>query len=373
MELLPSVTRRETPIRPKVGKKPRVKKVIVAQHDMEMPIDDNIPNVVIIPSGCRRLIPSGCRRLIHNPLLGAERKRPPLCNTCLTTTKKHLRHTKMDKEPSAVLLEPKVGRKSTDLLPEHIASIHEWYLTIGQPKQHGVKVAPNKALSAHYNDLKKRVTVQRYLKSDDYERFKSDHPWSEGKGMSSTTTGGGIYDYGKAVLLGRNDYPPNVRDIIATHGDVPIMSIRIGRTPLGPIETGANILTFGEFKKRLVLTPYDELYHLFIEVRLSPTSVITIEKNQVINMAINQTAPTNTTFLMIDKPMPSNLTIKLMMENTRVNMADKFFPYDVRDNNCQDFIIAILSSNNLSSQESTTFVKQDLRSILRIITYYTKL
>jgi hypothetical protein len=37
----------------------------------------------------------------------------------------------------------------------------------------------------------------------------------------------------------------------------------------------------------------------------------------------------------------------------------KFFGYDSANNNCQDFVMALLSANGLSNEEIKSFVKQD--------------
>ena len=44
-------------------------------------------------------------------------------------------------------------------------------------------------------------------------------------------------------------------------------------------------------------------------------------------------------------------------------MGDEtFFTYNAVSNNCQDFLLAFLQSNNLGNNENYTFVKQDTES-----------
>jgi hypothetical protein len=62
--------------------------------------------------------------------------------------------------------------------------------------------------------------------------------------------------------------------------------------------------------------------------------------------------------------IPSGLTLNKMLDRTRASMGNRFLSYSARDNNCQDFILAILQSNNLSTSTNTLFVKQATQSLL---------
>ena len=51
-----------------------------------------------------------------------------------------------------------------------------------------------------------------------------------------------------------------------------------------------------------------------------------------------------------------------MLERTHLLMGGKFLTYSA-SNNCQDFILAMLQSNNLSTPVNTLFVKQATQSL----------
>jgi hypothetical protein len=40
-------------------------------------------------------------------------------------------------------------------------------------------------------------------------------------------------------------------------------------------------------------------------------------------------------------------------------MGKKWWPYDARYNNCQDFLANLLVSNNMASSDDLVFIKQD--------------
>ena len=44
-------------------------------------------------------------------------------------------------------------------------------------------------------------------------------------------------------------------------------------------------------------------------------------------------------------------------------MGSKYFTYSAKDNNCQDFILAVLKANNIGNEEDYSFVKQDTKSL----------
>ena len=46
-------------------------------------------------------------------------------------------------------------------------------------------------------------------------------------------------------------------------------------------------------------------------------------------------------------------------------MGDKFLPYQSANNNCQIFVMGVLSGNGLNNSERTSFVKQNTKSIFK--------
>ena len=73
---------------------------------------------------------------------------------------------------------------------------------------------------------------------------------------------------------------------------------------------------------------------------------------------------------------PPGLTINILLNNTRNKMGNSFLTYSAKDNNCQNFIWAILQSNGLLNSRNELFTKQstdsyfsdDLRKFTNTIT-----
>jgi hypothetical protein len=170
-----------------------------------------------------------------------------------------------------------------------------------------------------------------------------------------------VKDYANVVVNGRNDYQPKVRDILSKYGDKPIQKMSIIRAPVPSLLTGAlSALSLGKFGENLSNSPYDTLFHLSLIMTIENKKII-LEKNEVINMDVNPKIMKDTQTKEV--PFPTGLTLDTLLDNAKKSMGGKFFSYSARDNNCQDFILAILNSNNIGNEEDKSFVKQDTKSL----------
>lgn len=208
------------------------------------------------------------------------------------------------------------------------------------------------------------------------KRRKSDRD-----GMKAEDTGAGLFsgitavvkkvgnlankvkDTASAVVYGRNDYPPKVRNIISKYGDKNITGITIGRTPLGtPLMSALQVASGNTFSQKLENTPYDKLFHLFICVELNSKDKIVLEKNEVINAEIGCKLPKDTeTKVITSSDIPQGLTLNEALEKTKERMGGNYFTYSAKDNNCQDFIVSFLTANNIGSETDKSWVKQETK------------
>lgn len=179
--------------------------------------------------------------------------------------------------------------------------------------------------------------------------------------------GGALKDYATAIIKGRNDYPPKMRDIIAKYGDIPILRMTACRTPVPSLLTSAlNVVSLGAFYEKFKNTPYDKLFHLDLrlELALKPRTTILIEKNEVLNAVVNPKTPgKNTECSLI--PKNKQLTLSKLLEGAKQIQGDKFFKYSAYDNNCQDFIMAVLKGSGVGNEDNFTFIKQDTKELFK--------
>jgi|694.fasta_scaffold51543_8 hypothetical protein len=165
----------------------------------------------------------------------------------------------------------------------------------------------------------------------------------------------------KALILGRNDYSPKVRNILKKYGNEIIVSYKLKRTPVSSLITSAlSAVSLGEFGKRLKNSDYDELFHLFLEMTTQSGKRMSVEKNATINMDVSPPTRANEEVEDIVSNIPSGLTINTLMNNTQKKMGkSNYFNYNSKSNNCQDFILNILQSNNIGDESDVQFVKQN--------------
>ena len=89
-----------------------------------------------------------------------------------------------------------------------------------------------------------------------------------------------------------------------------------------------------------------------------------LEKNARINVERKIPTLPNTTTMAVPN-IPNGLTVNSLIDNTQSAMGPNFLPYSPINNNCQNFILAILKANNLATPEIEKFVKQDTSSLFK--------
>jgi hypothetical protein len=133
-----------------------------------------------------------------------------------------------------------------------------------------------------------------------------------------------------------------------------------------------NTVSLGQFSKNLKNSPYDKLYHLALIVQLEDGTKLLIEKNEVINMEINPSIPSNAETLEVPN-IPSNLIVNDMLMKTQERMGPDYFKYNSKHNNCQNYIINILHANNIGDEATYTFVKQNTKELFEGLTTLRKI
>lgn len=180
-----------------------------------------------------------------------------------------------------------------------------------------------------------------------------------------TDLGNKAIDLGNKVINPSSAYPPELQKLKDDLGTELITEIEVRRTPVPEAISGAmNIVSLGSFNKKMGRLPYDKLFHLFIVVKTDKNNRFLLEKNARINVERNVPNLPNTTTMKVAN-IPADLTVTNLIDNTEKQMGDKFLPYNGSSNNCQDFILNVLTSNKLATPELTTFVKQDTSTLFK--------
>ena len=184
---------------------------------------------------------------------------------------------------------------------------------------------------------------------------------------AATTVVQRVVDVSKGKRLG---YSPKVRAFLAAHGSKTIEGMRIRRDPIrSMLHTAINAITLGRWAAARKKYAYDKVFHLGLELRLKGGPTTIVEKNEVIY--VGPSSPENSDSEVMELSDPGSLTLGAMLDNTQRLMGDRYFTYSAFENNCQDFIIAILRANNLWTPARNDFVKQPLEEVIKDLPSYT--
>jgi hypothetical protein len=168
----------------------------------------------------------------------------------------------------------------------------------------------------------------------------------------------------------RDGYSPKVRAYLAANGNKTIAGLTLRRDPIRSVlHTVINAITLGRWGAARKKYAYDKVFHLGLEVKLDGGPTTIVEKNEVINVGPSKPADSDTEVMVLNDP--GTLTLQQMLDNAQKLMGGRFFPYSAFENNCQDFIIAVLRANNLWTPARNDFVKQPLEEVVKELPSYT--
>jgi hypothetical protein len=166
----------------------------------------------------------------------------------------------------------------------------------------------------------------------------------------------------------REDYPPDVRNVIAQYGQGQVYRLAIYREPIKSyIDTVLNIISLGQWNAAKSKLNYDKMFHLSMVASLNMPNGnkqdIKIEKNEVINITPDFKIAPNTEVQQV--PVPCCITLQDMLNNGKKVMGPNFFRYDAFSNNCQAFILGILQGNHLDTPDVVQFVSQNAEQLMK--------
>jgi hypothetical protein len=181
-----------------------------------------------------------------------------------------------------------------------------------------------------------------------------------------------VKDFASVVIKGRTDYQPKGRAILKKYGGEVVKSIEIGRDPVLPALKGVlNAISGGEFGKRVEKADYDELFHLFAVITLGSGKKIMTEKNEVIIISESIPARSEKAEYKTISTIPE-ITLDSLFSNNKSRMGAKYFTYSAKDNNCQDYLLSLLKSSNIGTDEDYKFIKQDTKQLFQGLPYLRK-
>lgn len=166
----------------------------------------------------------------------------------------------------------------------------------------------------------------------------------------------------------REGAPPQIRKLLEKEGNNKITNLTVCRVPIyKAINTFFNIITLGQFDKAKKQLNYDDLYHLFIFIKLDNGKSFRMEKNEVVR--VDETHKTEGTCLVV--PVMKDITLLQLFDNGIKQQPKNFWLYDPKNNNCQVFITSLLNGSGLNSPHISKFVLQDAVTLFNKVPGYT--
>jgi len=165
-----------------------------------------------------------------------------------------------------------------------------------------------------------------------------------------------------------SQYPYRVARFIEENKDKTIESMTLYRSPImSVIKKLLYVLSFGRINdQELKKIGYDDLYHLYMIVQFSDDTRAILEKNQNINVSDDiQTRGQGAESLSV--PLSNRPTLGEVLDNTQRRMGKRYFQYDFKTSNCQDWLDNLLRANALATPETTAFIKQNIGQLLETL------
>ena len=161
----------------------------------------------------------------------------------------------------------------------------------------------------------------------------------------------------EAVISGRKGIPPFVQDYLDKHGNEMITKVVINRCPVAKVASGLLDVLSGNKVSDL---PYDSLFHLSLQFN----GRICLEKNAEIALYNFSSIPPKSEQMIVTEPI--NMSLNDVMNKTKARMGmTKFISYAANSNNCQFFVMNVLSAMGVNNAQHTAFVKQDATSVFK--------
>jgi hypothetical protein len=205
--------------------------------------------------------------------------------------------------------------------------------------------------SNYFKFLSNNIYMYKYVKRSNKKNVNDCYSVNKGYAV------GGFIGQALDWLLGETT--TRFKNFLKDHGNEAITSLAVGRTPISSVlDLAAEIMTAGKYGEIKNKAGYDSFFHLYVIIN----NKYIIEKTQTVDN--RNYAPSQEEEKKVLK-VP-NCTIDEFVKKGAAGNLKKFWSqYQALKNNCQDWVINILSKNHVLTPEASSFIKQDLTSLIK--------
>lgn len=164
--------------------------------------------------------------------------------------------------------------------------------------------------------------------------------------------------------------PPHVRDIMKEVGDKPITSVVVVRTPIESfVKRVMQLFSAGTYEQAVKDSNNDSVFHLGLELN----RCYTLDKQAVITMVKGTPYSLKPNSQRVEAMITHPVTFNELLQKTKVAMGPAAFSgYNAQTNNCQDFVLQILSANGMLTESLRSFIKQDANAVFAKMPSFTQ-
>lgn len=210
-------------------------------------------------------------------------------------------------------------------------------------------------MSAWINHVKKysrdnNVTYSEALKlaKKTYKKNTKSKKPIRGKGL--------IDDIRKKINRKLDSRPRIVDSIIKRKGNKKIVELSVCRKPVTTImQKALNLFTRGKWEAVKAKYNYDDIFHLYLIMKLEDGSVYSIEKNQRVKITKGAIKGGEC------RKVKTNINLEQFIINGE-SSGSNFYRYNAEQYNCQNFINTILRLNNINGLSG--FIMQNTQELL---------
>jgi hypothetical protein len=167
---------------------------------------------------------------------------------------------------------------------------------------------------------------------------------------------------------------PEVRKNLASYGGIKIIDVSVCRRPLEKLLTMiAKALTLGKIEEHLKKYGYDNLYHLFLLLKMENGITLLVDKQEVVNAKVVPDNYYEQGQECKKLKVNDSITLNQLFEGgykifDNEHKGENFWLYDAFTNNCQIFVNALLkgTSGKISySEEDKKYVMQNVGMVIK--------
>ena len=165
------------------------------------------------------------------------------------------------------------------------------------------------------------------------------------------------------ILLDRRPKP--LKKLLKNNEGANVVKVEICRVPISEVfRRLINVFSLGALKRRMKKADYDKLFHLYLIIHLDNGKKYRVEKNARLTIYEFKKKTELTECKEIDG---LDISLNDFMLAPEVQNADGLYQYSSFKNNCQDYVMRVLTSNGINEYED--FIKQD---VFKLVPRYIK-